>query len=294
MNACALAPWRSSPDVSKTPVDFTKSVRSADGVNIAYETYGDGDTTLVFIHGWSCDRTYWRNQIEAFSEDYKIVLVDLAGHGASGAGRNTWSIEAFGDDVAAAARAAGARDIVLIGHSMGGPVALEAARRLGPDIRGIIGVETLKTPGGGLKSEDAEAYWGRDRRAYATRADKLVRATFFLKGADASLVDWVAADIAAAPPDIAIASAIGNFTYDMLGGLIATRNVPLILLNANTLPTDVAAHRDIRPTFSLFEFQDMGHFPMLEAPETFNAVLREALTDASQGALRVTTASTSY
>jgi len=60
------------------------TVPSSDKVPIAYESSGEGETTLVFVHGWSCDRTYWKAQQAEFSRDFRVVLVDLAGHGESG------------------------------------------------------------------------------------------------------------------------------------------------------------------------------------------------------------------
>src|SRR5262245_60870132 len=82
----------------------TYTTESSDGVPIAYDVKGEGLLALVFVHGWSTDRTYWREQVEPFSRGFKVVTVDLAGHGESGTGRKEWSIEAFGDDVAAVVR----------------------------------------------------------------------------------------------------------------------------------------------------------------------------------------------
>jgi hypothetical protein len=63
------------------------TVPSSDGIPITYEVRGKGSPTLVFVHGWSCDRTYWKGQIEPFSKIYQVVAIDLAGHGESGKGR---------------------------------------------------------------------------------------------------------------------------------------------------------------------------------------------------------------
>src|SRR5262245_57460546 len=76
------------------------AVPSADGVPIAYEVHGQGPA-LVLVHGWSCDRSYWKEQIEYLSPQYQLVLIDLAGHGESGLGRKDYTMAAFGADVAA-------------------------------------------------------------------------------------------------------------------------------------------------------------------------------------------------
>ena len=60
------------------------SVASEDGVVIYYDVRGSGERTLVFVHCWSCDRSYWQRQVEEFTDVYRVVTIDLAGHGQSG------------------------------------------------------------------------------------------------------------------------------------------------------------------------------------------------------------------
>lgn len=72
-----------------------------DDIPIRYLTYGVGSPTLVFVHGISCDQSYWKKQVIPFSRDFRVVTVDLAGHGESGMGRKEWSMEAYGGDVSA-------------------------------------------------------------------------------------------------------------------------------------------------------------------------------------------------
>jgi hypothetical protein len=68
------------------------SVRSQDGVMIHYSEYGSGEQALVFVHCWSCDRSYWDPVVERLTDDYHLVTVDLAGHGDSGGDREEWSM----------------------------------------------------------------------------------------------------------------------------------------------------------------------------------------------------------
>ncbi len=63
-----------------------RAATSSDGIRIAYETRGNGPFAVVFVHGWSCDRSYWKGQLEPISHQYQVVAVDLAGHGERGAG----------------------------------------------------------------------------------------------------------------------------------------------------------------------------------------------------------------
>ena len=112
------------------PTIIVDNAISADGVSIAYEVRGEGEPALVFVHGWSNNRNTWEAELAHFSQKYKVVAIDLAGFGASGNNREKWTMGAFGEDVAAVIKQIGLDDAVLIGHSMGGPVILEAAKRI--------------------------------------------------------------------------------------------------------------------------------------------------------------------
>ena len=124
----------------------TATATSRDGVRIEYAIGGEGGPTLVFIHGWTCDRSYWSEQLPYFVRGHKVIAVDLAGHGASGAERDDYTMRSFGEDVAAAV--GDEESVILIGHSMGGPVALQAARLLGDRVLGIVAVDSLNDTGG--------------------------------------------------------------------------------------------------------------------------------------------------
>src|SRR5262249_7740442 len=120
---------------------------SADGVTIHYDVQGQGATALVFVHGWCCDRRYWDRQTAHFAPDYTVVWLDLAGHGTSGHDRTTWTIPAFGADIVAVVEQLGLAQVVLIGHSAGGLVVIEAARRLPTTVIGVVGVDTWRNIG---------------------------------------------------------------------------------------------------------------------------------------------------
>ena len=115
-----------------------------------------GDLTLLFVHGWSCDRSYWREQVPLFSNGFHVVLVDLAGHGESGLGRECYTMRAFAEDLVAVVDAIDAQQVILIGHSMGGGVIAEAARLLPNRVIGLIGIDTLQDVSYSMTSEELE------------------------------------------------------------------------------------------------------------------------------------------
>jgi len=252
-------------------------IASADGVTIHYDVYGTGEPTLIFVHGWSCDRSYWRLQVPEFTDTHTVVTVDLAGHGDSGTNREGWSIPAYAADVSAVVRDLGHQDVILIGHSMSGPIVVEAAGLLTGLVRGVICVDTLHDVTLQYTPEQIEGFVTAMSADFVTSADGFVR-SMFPETADPELVDLVAADMSAAPPAIAIATMRSLLTYDIkpaLGGL----DIPIRCLNATLWPYNLEGNRSVYADMAVVNLLDVGHFLFLEAPETFNGKLTEILRE---------------
>ena len=248
---------------------------SPDGIPVCYEVHGAGAPALVFVHGWSCDRSYWRGQVDYFAAHRRVVLVDLAGHGESGSGRNPWTMQAFGDDVVAVIEQLSLGRVVLVGHSMGGDVIVETALRLPGRVVALVWVDVYGRLGEPSTLEEREAFVRPFRVEFSSRTQDFVR-QMFPTGADPDLVEWVVADMAAAPPEIAIPAleqAIGN------EGPILERlprlDVPLVAINPDSRKTDVEGLR--RYGIETVPMPDVGHFLMLEDAAGFNRLLEGTL-----------------
>lgn len=249
-------------------------VASSDGVEIHYDRRGDAAWTIVFIHGWSCDRSYWAEQVDAFSRGYTVLNVDLAGHGESGSDRSDWTIEAFGADVASAVVDEDLFNVILVGHSMGGPVAIEAARRLDDRVKLVVAVDTLQEASQPPKNEkQSREMWAPFAEDYATSTERFVRSSFFLPSSDPELTDRVATDMASADPEIALAAGHGLTTWNQRKAIKAIRDIPLVLINADYRPTDRDALVKLHPNARVALMSGVGHFPMLEDPAAFNELL---------------------
>jgi pimeloyl-ACP methyl ester carboxylesterase len=254
-------------------------VVSADGVPIAYRVEGEGETALVFVHGWCCDGGYWMKQVPYFSRDYTVVTVDLAGHGESGVGRDTWSTEGFGGDVAAVVDELGLERTILIGHSMGGPVALEAARLLGGRVLGIVGIDTFQKLGIKAPDEIAKNFIKPFEQDFAGWTPNFVKG-MFPPGADSALVAWVAEDMSSAPPAVGIGAMRANLAYDPAPALKEI-DVPIYGINGSLFPVDIETGRRYAE-FDVRIMEGLGHFPMLEDPDGFNEILAEIVGILSQ------------
>lgn len=238
--------------------------------------HGGGDPALLFVHGWSCDRTYWDAQAARFARRHRVVTVDLAGHGRSGAERREWTMAAFGEDVAAVADALGLTRVVLIGHSMGGNVILEAARRLPGRVAGLVWVDTYRRLDGDWPAPGAI----RDRLApfredFVAATQRFAR-SMFPPAASPALVDHVAGDMSSAPPGLAVDALEHAWTNgpDAVKTL-RELGLPHVAINPGYKPTDAESLR--RHGVKAVILPGTGHFLMLEAPDAFNGLLSEAI-----------------
>ncbi len=113
---------------------------------IAYEARGGGDHAIVFVHGWSGDRSFWRRQMRSLDTERRLVAVDLIGHGESDAPETEYSKSLFAESVAAVMNNLGIERAVLVGHSMGVTV-VRQFYRLHPDrVEALVAVDGAMVP----------------------------------------------------------------------------------------------------------------------------------------------------
>ena len=250
-------------------------VVAPDGVSISYDDTGTGPLTIVFIHGWNCDRSYWKTQRDFFSRNYRVVTIDLAGHGESGDSRRLWTMEAFGADVAAVAAALDLTKIVLVGHSMGGKVVAEAARQLSERTIAIVGADTFHRGGGPTATERLEAILANMQADYVGYVEGAV-AQMFVEESDPTLEAFVTTDMASAPYDVARGARLASSRYDALS-VLESLGLPVVLINSDYRPTPIAQLKSRIGEFSYRRMTGVGHFVMLEDPPAFNAHLMAVL-----------------
>ncbi len=267
----------------------TKYINSYDNVKIACTDLGQGDTTLVFIHGWSCDRTYWKDQVYTFGKSYRVITIDLAGHGESGQNRTWWSIQGFGEDIASVIDSLQLKNVILIGHSAGGFSCIEAANTKKDVVVAIIGVDAFRFINKGYferkyKVREIEQNATSMKKDFSGTIENLVRTRFFGPNAKKELVDWVAKDMASAPQDVAIPT--GTYAYsiyrsDYLKAALQDigSRIPISAINSESSKIDPTVFQLYAPKFKVSYIPDVGHFLMMEKPGVFNDELRRCLKE---------------
>lgn len=256
-------------------------VTSTDGTLIRYETRGEGSPALVFIHGWCCQRTFWEPQLAFFSRQTQVVALDLAGHGESKSDRKDYTMAAFGQDVAAVVSALKLKRVVLVGHSMGGPVMLEAAALLNENVAGLIAVDAFTDPDESYTYQQITDFckpfhddFPRSMRNALTHEED-----FFRQGTDQKLIDRIMAVMTSAPPEMGHSAFLGmlDFANCRQRPLMSQVRVPFLCINARRDDRKVADGRKYAPQFEVTVLPDSGHFLMMEHPDEFNEMLRQQL-----------------
>jgi pimeloyl-ACP methyl ester carboxylesterase len=252
---------------------------SADGIPIHYKLYGKGDVSLVFVHDWCTNMKYWDKQIPSFGVNFKLVTLDLAGHGQSGAGRTSWTMEAFGQDVAGVVEKLGLQNVVLVGHGMGGPVILEAARLIPDRAIGLVGADSFSDLYmKGLDEAKIQLAMRPYQENYQEQIREHVRLTWFAPRSDHDLMSKIILDMIKTPKEVALGALEELQHYD------ATESFKQVRLDVRVVQT---THQDVSyevtqthaKSIWVEYLNGLGHFIMLEDPQAFNRHLANFINE---------------
>lgn len=255
-----------------------------DGTAIEYRMRGQGEPTLLFVHGSYMDQECWQGQVGHFERGFRVATLDLPGHGRSGKGREHWSIAGFAEDVAAVIRESVPGPVILIGHSMGADINMIAAASHPGLVIGFIAVEAFKNAATPLPAE----YQGQVgsileglRTDFAGTNEQYARMALLTPGTPRSVTEPVLEAYRNAYPPMGRAIVPGIFGMDRLEREYLPRlDLKLHLINVDYYPTNEEALRRYAPKgYALTRMEGTCHFPMLENPGALNAALEEAIAN---------------
>lgn len=255
-----------------------KKVNSFDGVPIHYKVQGDGDLTLTFVHGWAGDKSHWDAQVTYFAPTYKVVTLDLAGHGKSGRARKNWTVVNFAKDVQAVVEHLELEQVVLVGHSMGGAVILEAAQILADRVAVLVGVDTFIYDETYLKQSQAEIDQAlAPFRANFTDTTRGLAYQLFSPNTDPALIERVALGMSATSSEVGLPALEALLAWDLAAALQKTR-APLRCICSRDFAGEEGG-RGYSAYFKVTLMSGVGHYVMMEDPDVFNCLLTEAINN---------------
>lgn len=256
-------------------------VLSSDGVKIEYRLNGQKkDTVLVFIHEWLCNQSYWKNQVKYFSGNYRVVTLDLAGHGLSGDNRTSYTLDLYADDVIAVIKKVKARKVILVGHSIGASVAVKVALKMPEKVVAIIAVDTFQN----LTQDYPEGNIDKMLEPYRKNFQSAVRkhaSILFGENPDSLLVRKVLNDWSSADPSMALTTMTENLHFKP-SEWTKILTVPVWAVNAERFPANVNGNKKMLKNYRIITLPRVGHFPQLEDPQSFNNAVSSCLVQISR------------
>lgn len=244
-----------------------------------------GAPTLVFVHGFACSHEDWRAQIEHFQKTNEVVACDLRGHGQTPGRPEECSIEHYGGDVAALVNNLELQMVVLVGHSMGCRVVLEAARLIPEKISGLVLVDGSRLAASDPDGAEAAARAAIDKVGYPAFAENLFRQMFFKPSAQADAI--VARAVRQSREfGAALWTRMARWDAGQMDAAFAAVHVPVLAIQSTTRDANLRRAPlkagDTSPWIDYLKAKgarvevvpDTGHFTMIEAPEAVNKGVR--------------------
>lgn len=247
-----------------------------------------GALTFIFVGGYGCNKEVWRHQFEALCDRYTCLAVDMPGHGASTPNLANASIEGYGRTVNSLREYLGLEKPVLVGHSMGGRVALETSRQAPETLGGLMLLDVSRAVSPDHKPEDRERLsTGESHKAFRAH----MRAMFeqnFSETCPSEIKEEIRASSKAldhATAD-ALTPSIGTWDHAHWEEAVRGLQCPLDVVQSTYLvygrsrrilePGDNTPFfdmvREIVPDITI-DIIRTGHFSMLEEPDAVSAAI---------------------
>lgn len=246
---------------------------------LSYFDTGKNKTTLLFIHGSFINKDYWRNQISFFSKQYRVIALDLAGHGNSTHNRTDWSAQKFGSDITQIINKLSLKKVILVGHSVGADIMLETANQKNKAIIGIVGIDYFKNVGVGLPQNVIEQVVSNFKTDFTGTNEQYVKQALINKNTKPKISDKILTDFRTMDKNIGIAMNENFLTYtNRETELLKKLPLKLFLINVDYVPTNTDNLKEAtNNNFDLRILNGNCHYPMIEIPETFNSELDKVI-----------------
>jgi len=246
------------------------------GTRVYYEAAGSGTTNVVFIHGWTCDSSFWRFQKPEFAKHFRVVAVDLPGHGKSDKPETTYDLKLFARGVLAVMDAAKMNRAVLAGHSMGSGV----IRQIAADAPGRIAA--IVTVDGSVLRNPPEATVTKVKSWAATMrgtGGMEVRRNFiesmFASTTPPDVRKQILDGMLAAPEHVA-ASAMENAIASPIWNSTDQVTIPTLAINQKRGDGRArTVHNEVFSKLEYIEMEGVSHFLHMEKPDEFNRIVMD-------------------
>ena len=263
-------------------------LKAQSGIEWHYDIDGEGGC-LLFIHGWGVDNRIWRQQLKFFSQYYKVMSVDLPGHGKSG-----WEkvdLDVMVTDLRSILEETGFADVTVIGSSLGGLVALKLYAMFPRGVARMIFVGAMpkfsKSEGypHGLDVDKIRKLSGQLQTAYPSIINVFFRSLFTKEERQTRRFKWLQKfrQMDTAPMRQALTEYLDILEKEDLREVLKKVRVPVQFINGREdeicTKETVAFLKELAPESRFDFFEQCGHFPFLSKPHEFNQVMEDFLKE---------------
>jgi len=244
---------------------------TVDGANVHWSSTGTAKQTVILVHGWTCDETSWDAQVPALNQKYRVITLDLPGHGKSDPPKDgKFSMDLFARAVEAVRVEAKVNRAVLVGHSMGTPVIRQYARMYPQRVAGMVPVDglILLAASTGRGAPNPQTMTGPN----GMRARETMIRGMFTPATPAAVQQHVLKMMLAAPEATASGAMLATFDTSYWKEDVLT--MPVLGIYAGSSPMSNRENlKKLFPNSEYVQVAGTGHFVMMERPEEFNRLL---------------------
>jgi pimeloyl-ACP methyl ester carboxylesterase len=243
-----------------------------DGTKVHYTNYGAGENALVFVHGWSCDETFWAAQASALGGKMHVITIDLPGHGRSDKPQIRYTMDLYARAIDAVVLDAKSKSATLVGHSNGTPVIRQFYRKFPEKTRALVIVD------GGLRLIGDKAMMEKfvatlKAPNYAENAGRMIDG-MVSPIQDKTVREKIKAAMLRTPQFVAASEMEGTLDPELWRPDKIT--VPVLMILARQpawTPENESFVRGLVPDLDYQTWAGVSHFLMMEKPGEFNAAL---------------------
>ncbi len=275
---CAVIVLQSCAPKSTDDIDSRFAQMSE--TKIHYKTCGEGEKTLVFVHGFGCNMKAWDYQVEDLCNDYKLVFIDLPGYGESDKPQTDYTLDFFAEAVKTVLDSLQIQKATFVGHSLGTPICRQIVFKYPEKVEALCDVDGVY------------CFYPKDTiytDAYKASLNDFV-SLFQGKEAKHNIIQFAKSLSCATTPAEVYEYAINTMpetpeyvAYGTMRNLIDKKywtgekiNVPTLILctqNSDLPPDNYQKMNQLYSNPEYIEFNDIGHFIMMENPKMFNETL---------------------
>lgn len=265
-----------------------KMVLDKNGVKLAYYVYGEGQPTLVFLVAWIWTAEFWQPQVNYFSQNFKMVTIDMRGTGESDKPAGDYTLDLYADDLDSIIEELEEKNVVLIGESVGASIAIKYVTKYPGKVSKLVLVGGSPHPLAtddfpyGMPESSLAPLIAITKETYSNVARTFMELIFSESGTE-YLKEWGLKMAVKTPMEITVNSFM-NYVKEDLRPLLRKIGMPTLILHGEkdiifTRVSDGAKyiHENISGSKN-YMFEGKGHFPSITAADKFNRTLKEFVT----------------